>query len=297
MPRFYTLPPMEIPWPYVIINANRPEEGLRYLASHSSIVEAVIIDSGVEIFRDHGAKDYPHGARWWIEKRLVPLWKQVKRAIVPDAEVVVTVPDYPDDYNPRSLWESEWRTNIERTLDNIELATTEYSDVDWLIPIQGWWEQPESIVIGLVEAEAIGALDYAESLCRRTRLVPCIAIANLCVSKNCGTIYKTLIHATDWLVNSPLALRPRPRRAYSVRVHVFGPAVSCVRKIAHRIDSWDSTAWTKPRAPNGSSAWNGSERVYLFLTWIHKYSDIIELPAHPKTMRKRLAIAAGGSRA
>ena len=289
MPRFFTLPPMEVPWPYVIINANRPEEGLRYLARHRHVVEAVIIDSGVEIFRDPSVREYPGGARAWIG-RLAGLWKRVK-ALLPDAEVVVTAPDYPDDYHPRSLWESEERTNVERTLDNVEYALTHHNDVDWLIPVQGHYEDPYSIVVGLAELEAVGALAYAERLCRRTSHVPCLAIANLCVSRRCDTIYKTVVHATSWLINSPLAPRPRPSRAYAVRVHVFGPAVNCVREIAHRISSWDSTAWTKPRKPSGSSAWNGSERVYLFITWIHRYSDIIELPPHPKTMKRRLAAA------
>ena len=60
------------------------------------------------------------------------------------------------------------------------------------------------------------------------------------------------------------------------------------------IYSWDSTAWTRPRAPGGSSAWNSDERVYLFITWIWKYSELIELPEHPKSMRRRVKNNAAG---
>ena len=289
MPRFYTLPPPETPYPYTIINANRPEEGLRYLTRHVHVVEAVIIDSGVEIFRDRDVRDYPGGFRGWIEKRLVPLYKRVNNILNGwrtglEAEVYVTIPDYPDDYNPGSLWEDEQRTNIERTLDSIDYAISNYGVVPWLVPVQGHYEQPESILDSLEELEAIGALRWAR---RNTKY---LAIANLCVSRKCSTIEKTVSLARLWL----------NQHGYTdLRLHVFGPAVNCVKRIASIIDSWDSTAWTRPRAPNGSSAYNSTERTYLFLTWIHKYADLIELPPHPKAMRQRImakAVAAGGSR-
>jgi hypothetical protein len=56
--RFFTLPPSGVYWPYVLINANRPERGLRYLRRWGR-VEVVIVDSGVEIFRDPSVRDYP----------------------------------------------------------------------------------------------------------------------------------------------------------------------------------------------------------------------------------------------
>lgn len=270
--RFYTLPPLEVPYPYVIINANRPEPGLRYIARHWAIIDSVIIDSGVEIFRDPKVREYPGGPARWIE-RLVALYRRV-RAIVPGADVYVTVPDYPDDYHPRSLWLSEERTNIERTIDNILLALEFYPDIGWLIPIQGHYEDPKSIVAAMEKYEKAGILEWAAG---NTHY---IAIANLCVSKKCSTIARTLALAHNWLLQHGLRAK--------LRIHVFGPAASCVRRAKQYIDSWDSTAWTKPRSPGGSSAWNGVERVYLFLSFIHRYSDLVDLPPLPRSMRERL---------
>jgi hypothetical protein len=110
-----------------------------------------------------------------------------------------------------------------------------------------------------------------------------VAVANLCVSKKCKTIEETIRHAYAWLREN----------GYETRIHVFGPAVNCVRKVADLIYAWDSTAWTRPRQPGGWSAKNNGERTYLFLTWLHRYSNIIDLPAHPKTMKPASAEAEG----
>ena len=267
MPRFYTLPPIELPYPYILINANRPEEGLRYIAKHRSIIEAVIIDSGVEIFRDLAVKEYPGGPRAWIEKKIIPLYKRAKN-IVSDAEIVATIPDYPDDYHPKSLWVNG-KTNIERTLDNILYAIENHSDVDWLIPVQGHYEKPSSIEYSIRLLRGYGIIDW---VMKHTRY---FAVANLCVSKKCRIIWETVEKAWRLLPGDAM-------------IHVFGPAVNCLKRIWRYIYSFDSTAWTRPRAPNGSSAYNSTERAYLFLTWLWKYADLIDLPPHPKTMRKRL---------
>lgn len=272
MPRFYTLPPPQLPYPFILTNAANPEPGLRYITRYRAIVEAVIIDAGVEMFRDPGLRDYPGGGRAWVD-RVAQLWRRVTR-VLPDAEVYATVPDYPDDYHPQSLWESPGRTNIERTLDNIDYALSVHDDVDWLLPVQGHYENPGSVMIALEELEAVGALRWAK---RHTKYV---AIANLCVSRNCRTIEATVATARWWL---------NTRGYGDIRIHVFGPSARCVRRIANAIHSWDSTAWTKPRTSGGSSAWNSDERAYLFITFIARYTDLIELPEHPKSMRNRIA--------
>jgi hypothetical protein len=61
MIKFFTTPPK--PYPYILINAKNPD--FSYLNSASE----VIIDSGVEMFRDPSVKDYPED---W-ERRLVNL--------------------------------------------------------------------------------------------------------------------------------------------------------------------------------------------------------------------------------
>ena len=254
--KFFTLPPKEVPWPFVLINANRPEPGLEYLRLNKGFVREVIIDSGVEIFREPGVRDYPGGARWWIERRLAPLYARVEAA-VPGAEVWVTVPDYPDDYHPRSLW-IEGKDNVERTLDNILYALERYSDTRWLIPVQGHNSDPASVEEALDRYREAGV-----------PLDGYIAIANLCVEKSGTVLAETVRRAHTWLMAHGLM---------GTRVHVFGPAVSAVYRVAHMIDSFDSTAWTRPRVPGGWSAKTGRERVWYFITWVHRYADLIDLP-------------------
>ena len=259
--RFYTLPPFEVPYPYVLVNANNPDGGLRYIVRYRDIVESVIIDSGVEIFRDPGVRDYPPGHF----DRLVSLYRRV-RSYVPGVEVYVTVPDYPDDYHPRALWVGG-KTNIERTLDNILYALTSYREVKWLIPVQGHFEKPGSIVyaLELYQKHGVPLEDY-------------VALAMLCVSRKCSIVQKTVSLAYHWFIGNGL----------DTRIHVFGPAVNCIRLVRKLVYSFDSMAWTRPRRYHGSSAWNNRERVYLFITFLHAYSDLIDLPPYPRSMKTRL---------
>ena len=256
MARFYTLPPEVIPYPFILINANNPN--VNYLVRHRDFIESVIIDSGVEIFRDPEIKDYPPNH---FEK-LVSLYKRVK-CIVRDAEVYVTVPDYPDDYHPKSLW-INGKTNIERTLDNILYALTSYSEVNWLIPVQGHYRSPKSVIYALELYQKHDVpLNY-------------IGLANLCVEDRVSIVNETVELAWAWLFSN----------GYNTKIHVFGPDIRSIPAIKQYIYSFDSMAWTRPRAPCGYSAKNNSERIYLFLTWIYKYAQVIDLPLLPKTMRR-----------
>ena len=105
MIRFYTLPPSDVNWPHILINANNP--ALSYIRKHRKAIKSVIVDSGIEIFRNPEVKDYPKGHIY----RIVKLHNYLRR-ILPDAEVYVTVPDYCDDYHPGSLWLSSEITKI-----------------------------------------------------------------------------------------------------------------------------------------------------------------------------------------
>lgn len=260
MPLFYTLPPNTIPYPYILINANNP--AINYVITNHRYIDSIIIDSGVEIFRDKNVKDYPPNHF----ERLVKLYKRVKQ-YVSDAKIYVTVPDYPDDYHPRALWLSNDKTNIERTLDNILIALNNYPEVNWLIPVQGHYRKPSSVVyaLELYQKHDIPLDDY-------------IAVANLCVEERTKIIVETIMFVNSWLFSNGY---------YNTRIHVFGPDVRSINNIHKYIYSWDSMAWTRPRTPNGYSPKTMQERIYLFLTWIHKYSDIIDIPYLPKTMRKK----------
>jgi hypothetical protein len=130
--KFFTTPPR--PWPYLLVNANRPD--LRYLKN----AEEVIIDSGVGVFRDHSVNDYPKGHL----DRLVSLYLKVVRA-VGRGRAFATALDFPDDLSPKSLWSGD-KTNVERTVESAVECIEKYPWVEWLIPVQGHHRDPESVL-------------------------------------------------------------------------------------------------------------------------------------------------------
>jgi len=235
--RFYTLPPISESYPFIILNANRPEIGLRYLRSHRP--KSVIIDSGVEIFRDPSVREYP----FYHLSGLARLYHSIKRLA---KETWVTIPDYPDDYTPTALWISNEITNIERTHENILEALSKHSDVNWLIPIQGHNEKPQSIIKAVKLLERDGILSTHDFY----------AVANLCTSKKPTTIESTL-HLARWLL---------PRK----RLHSFGISLTAALHLNGVIDSFDSMAWTFPRGRGRASCRNQQERVQYFHEYITK---------------------------
>ena len=234
MVRFYTLPPFEIGWPFVLINANNPNGGLKYVRMHRP--KGVIIDSGVEIFRDPNVKEYPPNHIY----RLIYLFKYVRKY---SDEVHVTIPDYPDDYNPGSLW-VDGKDNIERTVENVIKYIDMYPKVDWLVPIQGHNEDPSSIIKSIGLYDEMGILDRFEYF----------AIANLCVSKKMGTIVKT--------VNTAYLYLPQKR------LHAFGISLNAVKRLGGKLFSFDSMAWTFPRGRGGHSVRNERERKLYFMRYL-----------------------------
>jgi len=249
---FFTLPPDTVDYPYVLVNANRPENGIRYIMNHRKAIKAVIIDSGIEIFRDPNVKDYPGGSFEAI-KRQVRLYRRV-RAIAPHAEIWVTCPDMCDDYHPKALWLSEDITNIERTVLNVITCIDYFDDVPWLIPVQGWYRNPRSLEISLDYYEQLGILDRFSYL----------AIANLCVEKSCDIIEKSVKVVWSWL---------RERGYRDKMLHVFGLSLRCVDRVVGMIHSFDSTAWTRPcntklHAIHPYSAKNQQQRELFFREWL-----------------------------
>jgi len=263
---FFTLPPSWIPYPFVLINAHRPERGLSYLAKHGRAVQAVIVDSGVEIFRNPNVKDYPGGSEAWIA-RLVRLYSSV-RALAPNATVYVTCPDMPDDYNPGSLWLSEKVTNIERTAENVRLCTSRYPSVGWLIPIQGHHRDPSSLLTSIEYYWNMGVFDRYSYF----------AVANLCVEVDVDLIHRSV-----------LAVRKRLRELGvldRVRLHIFGLKIAALRKVRELIHSFDSMSWTRPvdsyayRIRN-ASAKNEQERTVFFCRYVWRLLKHygVEIPA------------------
>jgi hypothetical protein len=230
MVKFFTTPTR--PYPYILINVRNPDFRFLHYASE------IIIDSGVEMFRDPSVKDYPKG---W-EGRLIDLYYKVKT--LTKATVWATAPDYPDDYHHKNLWISESYTNIERTLDNVLYYTTKYPNVNWLIPIQGHYKKPESIIKSIMLYKEHGILDKYNYY----------AVANLCVEPSTDIIYKTVKIARSMLPDKKL--------------HIFGLKLSSLKKVAGLIDSFDTVAFPK--------------YIYEWIRIRHKINDDETIPLRVK---------------
>jgi len=246
--KFYTLPP--VPYPYILINANNPQ--VSFVRKFRGVVKSIILDSGIEIFQDPAVKDYP---RTHIEK-VVTLHNKIQR-LFPDATVWATVPDYCDDYHPRNLWIDEDITNSERTVANILKCVDVYDYVNWLIPIQGWNQQPNSIKRCVEQLEQQGIIQDFQYF----------AIGNLCVEPNKKLIFETAKVARQLLPNKKL--------------HIFGLKLTAVPLVQAYIDSFDSMAWTRP--VNSSLKVNGvgwsckttEERKRFFNVWLNRLNYLL----------------------
>lgn len=227
--KFFTTPPR--PWPYLLVNANRPD--LRYL-KHA---REVIIDSGVEVFRV-GAEDYPKGHL----ERLVSLYLKAVDA-VGRGRVLVTAPDYPDDFSPRALWRGD-KTNVERTVESAVGCMERYPWVEWLIPIQGHHRDPESVL------ECIDL--YRERGVELQR----VGVANL---------------GDD--TSTAKAVRLVRRELPNAVIHVFDLSLLALKRLYGLIDSFDSMAWGKVFARLAKSR---EELRQFFDAWLAKLERIAE---------------------
>jgi len=207
MIKFFTCPPK--PYPYILINVLHPK------FSFLKYAEEVIIDSGIEIFRNPNVKDYPRDHL----SKLIKVYLKAK-AIMHQKPIYVTCPDYCDDYHPKSLWLNEKYTNIERTVDNVLKYTKEYP---WmLITIQSHNKKPDSIRKCIELYREYGILEKFDYF----------ALGNLCVEPDIELIYKTVKNARNQLKDK--------------KIHVFGLKLNVLKKIFTLIDSFDSMAWTRP---------------------------------------------------
>ncbi len=243
--KFYTLPP--VPYPYILINANNPQTA--FVHKFREVVKSIILDSGVEIFRDPSVKDYPKAH---IE-RIVCLYKRIRR-LFPHATVWATVPDYCDDYHPRNLWINEEMTNIERTVANIIKCVETYGYVNWLIPIQGWNKQPQSINRCIKQLHEHGIIQEFQYF----------AIANLCVEPDIKVISETIKIARSAMPDKKL--------------HVFGLKLSAVPLVRTYIDSFDSMAWTRPVNSSLNANWScktTEERIRFFNAWLNRLNHLM----------------------
>ena len=258
--RFHTLPPCTakacIPWPWLLVNVfnvDALEPLLERYKAMGARAEAVILDAGVDTYwrRSWERLSFDYSEEYWER-----FWGAVERvrglARRHGFSYEVVVPDYPDDYSRvwgrrHALWVDNY-TNVDRTMMNIEYLVREDPGLPWLIPAQGHEDDPVSL---RYTVEALAELGLA----KRYR----VALANLCTSRKASAIVESIAEAR--------------RACRSCLFHVFGPSLPAVKRAAsqgllHGGDSWDSAAWTYPRAPGFWSAKGSVERYGYFMFYM-----------------------------
>lgn len=116
--RFYTLPPNDVYYPFLLVNRKN------YRCLFKRKFEHAILDSGVMDFARKDVADYPKGFlnRWINEAR------QLQKIF--NNRVWIVIPDFPDDYNP-----GKFGNNVAKTLEVIK-CYIQHTDVEWLPVIQ-----------------------------------------------------------------------------------------------------------------------------------------------------------------
>ena len=245
-PRWFTLPPNSIPWPWILVNAHRPRQGLSYIKKHNDVVELVLIDSGVEMFKvKPWLKNYPDG---WIH-HLAGLYFQVRNLV--GGKVLVNAPDVPTDYPNNPI-----EDNIEKTIDNVVEALREYKNVRWIIPIQGKYMQPKSFIKTILVYDALGI----------TKLYRYFSIGNLCTTRKTSIIIES--------INIVRSLLP------TKYLHYFGLYLRALPYVKSRIDSFDSVRYTFPtseikRMGKNWSCKNRKEREEYFLSYLRRVIEVL----------------------
>jgi len=232
MKRFYTLPPSGCDWPYLLVNPNN------YRVLYRRRFEHAILDCGVEAFKfNPHLKDYP--------RSFLEMWKRMARRLTETFgdRLFVTVPDYPDDFNP-----GQFGDNVSKTLRNVEEFMA-VDGVNWLVPIQGRY---------------MDKFSFLES-CQRLREIvgdyPRLAIGTVCKTNN-----------LDFIAYCCRAARVFFPRSW---IHAFGLTLTALPKVANAIDSFDSMAWTFPRGRGGHSCRNRVERARYFYAYLKKVEQFV----------------------
>jgi len=196
-----------------------------------------IIDSGVMIFVKASVKGYPP----WFMKTYAYKAK-VLTDIFKD-KVWVTIPDYPDDYNP-----GQFGDNVSRTVESIERFIT-IEGVNWLPVLQSRYMNRFSFFEACERTKEVIGKDY-----------PRIAIGTVCKCKKLDFIEYCCKVARKFFPNS--------------WIHAFGLTLSALPRVCSIINSFDSMAWTFPRRP-GHSAKNKRELVQYFNAFLERVEVLV----------------------
>jgi hypothetical protein len=229
MKRFYTNPKRLIKYPYVMVHMRQRKELFKISFEHA------IVDSGVMIFVKENIKEYPS-----LFMKRYDFWAKQLTEIYGE-RVWVTIPDYPDDYNP-----GQFGDNVEKTLENVKRFMA-VKDVNWLPVLQSRY---------------LNCFSFLES-CERTKELignyPRIAIGTVCKCNKLSFVEYCCKVARKYFPDS--------------WIHAFGLTLRALPKVKDVLDSFDSMAWTFPRQ-RGHSAKNMKEmRQYLdaYLEKVNQY--------------------------
>jgi hypothetical protein len=172
-----------------------------------SDVMSVIIDAGVhKVFQEWGLKEYPGGYKAWIHK-VVSFYDFVKRVV---KDVWAVVPDYPSDYPNNPI-----QNNVDLTIRNIEYSLNNYSDVRWIIPIQGKPNSIQSVANTIARLKQLGLLKPSY-----------VAVAPTCVTKSVDFLRRLAFTARQLLKDK--------------MIHMFGVTAKAWKEIKKYIDSTDT---------------------------------------------------------
>jgi len=247
----YSRPPyQDIDYPYIIVNTF-DETSFNYIKPKS--VKSVIIDSGVHtVFHRYELDEYPGGYQTWIA-RAVRWWNFVKTLV---SDVYAVVPDYPSDYRNNPISD-----NIERTIRNIEYATSKYPNVKWIIPIQGKKDDVISVMKTFDQVADMGILDMYNY----------IAIAPTCTTHNIRFLRDIAI--LIWK-----RIKQIEKDGRQIRVHMFGTSMKSWKHIAPYIDSTDTIVtnyWCLPLINKMCTKRKEKEEAWqIFLQRASKMIDI-----------------------
>ncbi len=236
--RFYTMAPRGVYHPYLLVNAGEGwSSPWKYKSLFRRKFKHAILDAGVELFlRNPNVSDYPSLFLERYKRLAVQLTSAMK------GRLWVAVPDFPDDYHPGQAGD-----NIGKTLSKIR-EFVPLPNVEWMPVLQSRY---------------LDRLSFYES-CARTREVvgdyPRLGIGTVCKTHNQEFILECCRIARKFFPSS--------------RLHAFGPSLSVVPKIAPFIDSWDSSAWTFPRARGRTSA-NTSEYPEFFAAYLERIRRLL----------------------
>jgi hypothetical protein len=194
-------------YPYLVLSVT--DSMLLYYVKYyvNMSVESVIVDAGVhKVFKELKLKEYPGGYKAWIH-RVAMLYYTVKNYV---RDVYAVIPDYPSDYPENPI-----QDNVERTIRNVEYALDNYSNVNWIVPIQGKPNSVQSVVDTINRLRELGLLksDY-------------VAVAPTCVAKSIDFLRRLAVTARQLLRGK--------------RIHMFGVTMRAWSSIDKYIDSTDT---------------------------------------------------------